>query len=117
MAPKPDLCGTVFRIYVDEVGIDTKPKRYVKKRLEMYIYMHGLAAPFRGRGFESRVGAKEAETREKTEHVGCYSCGEWIGDYGGVDQGGREGVVLLDVARSVAKVVVGLPIELVRYIC
>jgi hypothetical protein len=46
MAPKPDLCGSVLRIYVDEIDVVTKPKRYVEKRFEMYIYMHGLAAPF-----------------------------------------------------------------------
>jgi hypothetical protein len=40
--------------------------------------------------------------------VGCYSCGEWVGDYGGEDQGGGEGEVLLDVAGSGAEVVVGL---------
>jgi hypothetical protein len=91
MAPKPDLCGSVFRIYVDEVDVDTKPKRYVKKRLEMYIYMHWLAAPLRGTGFESCVGAEEAEARGGTQHVGCYSCGEWVGDYGGKDQRGERG--------------------------
>jgi hypothetical protein len=63
MAPKPDLCRSVFRIYVDEINVDTKPKRYVKKWLKMYIYMHGLAAPFRWRSFESGVGAEEAKAR------------------------------------------------------
>ena len=81
----------MFRIYVDEVDVDTKPKRYVKKRLEMYICMHWLAAPLRGTGFESCVGAEEAEARGGTQHVGCYSCGEWVGDYGGKDQRGERG--------------------------
>jgi hypothetical protein len=98
----------MFRIYIDEVDVNTESKRYVKKWLEMYIYMHGLAASFRRRGFKCGVGAEEAEMRGRTEHVGCYSCGEWVGNYGRKDQGGRQGEVLLDVAGPWAEVVVGL---------